>query len=78
MIMPKFIAAAEQYLILKECQSKDWPQGYQTFFMLNSAEHEIYQAINVKMPTTIVGILTLISMIDTTSLSLKGRKVFMF
>ena len=34
--------------------------------MLNSAEHEIYPAnINVKMPT-IVGILTFISMINTT------------
>ena len=21
-----------------------WPQGYKTFFMLNSAEHEIYPA----------------------------------
>ena len=28
--------------------------------MLNSAEHEIFSAINVKMPTT-VGILTVIS-----------------
>ena len=36
------------------------------FFMLKSAEHEIYPAHNVKMPT-IVSILTLISMINTTS-----------
>ena len=26
-------------------------QGYKTFFILNSAEHEIYPAHNVKMPT---------------------------
>ena len=43
-----------------------WPRGYKTFSMLNSAEHEIYPALNVKMPT-IVGILTFISMINTTS-----------
>ena len=36
------------------------------FFMLNSAEQEIILLINVKMPT-IVGILTFISMINTTS-----------
>ena len=34
--------------------------------MLNSAEHEFILLINVKMPT-IVGILTFISMINTTS-----------
>ena len=32
--------------------------------------------MNVKMPTTTVGILTFISMINTTSESLKARKVF--
>ena len=37
---------------------------YKTFFILNSAENEIYLAYNVKMPT-IVGILTFISMINT-------------
>ena len=31
------------------------PKGYKTFFMLNSAELEIYPVINVRMPT-IVGI----------------------
>ena len=35
--------------------------------------------INVRMPTiTTAGILTFISMIDTTSESLKARKVFIF
>ena len=28
-----------------------WSQGYKTFFHVNSAEHEIYHAKNVKMPT---------------------------
>ena len=36
------------------------PRGYKTFFMLNSTEHEIFPAHNVKMPT-IVGILTFMS-----------------
>ena len=43
--------------------------------MLNSAEHESYPAHNVKM-STIVGILTFISMINTTSESLKARNFF--
>ena len=34
---------------------EDWPRGYKTFFMLNTAEHEFFQLINVEMPT-IVGI----------------------
>ena len=37
-----------------------WPRGYKTFFTLNSTEHEIFPANNVKMPT-IVGILTFMS-----------------
>ena len=36
------------------------PRGYKTFFMLNSAEHEIVYAKNMKMPT-IVGIFIFIS-----------------
>ena len=52
-------------------------RGHKTFFMLNSAEHEIYpfQLINVKM-LTIVGILKFISMINTTSERLKVRNFF--
>ena len=38
-----------------------WPRGYKTFFMLNSAENEIFLLKNVKMPT-VVGILTFMSM----------------
>ena len=48
------------------------PQGYKTFFIINSTEHEIFPAHNVKMPT-IVGILTFISRISTTS-SVGSRK----
>ena len=47
------------------------------FYMPNSTEHEIIMLINVKM-TTIVGISTFNSKIDTTSESLKVRKVFSF
>ena len=36
-------------------------RGYKTFFILNSVEHEIFPAKNVKMPTT-VRILTYFSM----------------
>ena len=45
--------------------------------MLNSTEHEIYHAHNVKM-SIIVGILTFIRMINTTSESLKARDGFIF
>ena len=34
-----------------------WPQGYETFFMLISTEHELHHVHHVKMPTY-VGILT--------------------
>ena len=43
--------------------------------MLSSPEHKLIMLINVKM-STIVGILTFISMINTTSKSLKARIVF--
>ena len=48
-------------------------------FMLNSTEHGIYPAHNVKMPT-IVGILTFISRINTTweSLKVKARTMSIF
>ena len=45
------------------------------FFMLNSAVHKIYPAHKCFMPT-IVGILLLISTINTTSASLKARNFF--
>ena len=52
-------------------------RGYKTFFVLNSTEREINHAHNIKMPTS-VGILTLMSMINTTSESLNASKVFSF
>ena len=55
--------------------AKAQARGYKTFFMANSAEHKFILLINVKMPT-IVGILTFISMINTTSERLKARNFF--
>ena len=53
-------------------------RGYKTFFMLKSIEHKIYHAHKCfKMPA-IVGFLTFISMINTTSKSLKAREFFIF
>ena len=46
-----------------------WPRRYKTFSILNSIEHEIYPAHNVKL----FGILAFISMINATSESLKER-----
>ena len=45
--------------------------------MLNSTEHELYHAHNLKM-ATVVDILTFISLINTKSESLKAIKVFTF
>ena len=45
--------------------------------MHNSIMHELYHAHNVKMPT-IVDILTFVSMINTTSATLKQAKVLLF
>ena len=61
------------YAIFKGVRT--WPRGYKTFFMLNSAEHKIYPAHNVKMPT-IVGILTFISRINKTFERLKASNFF--
>ena len=52
-------------------------QGYEIFSCLTLQSIKFTMLINVKMPT-IVGILTFISMINTTSESLKGRNVFIF
>ena len=53
------------------------PRGYKTSSLLNSAEREIYLAHNVKM-STFVGILTFISMSNTTSDRLKARYLFIY
>ena len=56
-----------------------WPWGYKPFFIqvLNSAEHEIFLLINVKMPT-IVGILIFISRINTPSERFKAKNFLIF
>ena len=46
-----------------------WSRGYKTFSMLNSTEHKNYPA---------VGILTFISMINTSNDSLKERNTYLF
>ena len=56
-------------------QKQSGPEVIKKFSVLNSAEHKFYPANNVKMPT-IVGILTFISMINTTSERLKAINFF--
>ena len=53
------------------------PRGYITFICSTQLSMKFVKLINVKMPT-IGGILTFISMINTTSESLKARKVYTF
>ena len=51
------------------------PKFYKAFLMHNSTEHERYHYNKCKM-LTIFGILTFISIINTTSESFKARKYF--
>ena len=51
------------------------PRGYKTFPCSTQLSHTFNLLINVKMPT-IVGILTFISMINTTSERLKAINFF--
>ena len=53
------------------------PRLYQIFRAQLKLRVKFIMLINVKMPT-IVGMLTFISMINTTSVSLKARNVFIF
>ena len=48
-------------IIIPQHTHKFWPQSNKSNFMFNSAEHEIFVLINIKMPTA-VGILTFMSM----------------
>ena len=57
----------------KHCRT--WPRGYKTFSCSTQLSTNFILLINVKMPT-IVGILTFISMIDTTSEILKAKNFF--
>ena len=54
-----------------------WPRGYKTFSCQSQLSTIFILLINVKMPT-IVGILTFIRMINTTSERLKARNFFTF
>ena len=51
------------------------PRGYKTFSCSTQLSTKFILLINVKMPT-IVGILTFISMINTTSERLKAKNIF--
>ena len=71
----------------KSCHGKPSAEVKTTFFMLNSLIMKFILLINVKMSTillinvkmpTIVGILTFISMKNTTPESFKARKSFIF
>ena len=59
-------------------------RSYKTFFMLNSTEHEIYHAHNVRMPIIKFIILinvkmpTIIGIVNTPPKSLKARKNCVF
>ena len=73
-VIPSFVCIDTQHLHIQPT-SHSMPWGYKTFFMLNSADHEILMLINVKMPV-INGILTFISMINTTAERLQERHFF--
>ena len=64
-IRPKF---KNYYLI----NFQNWSWGYKTFTYSTKLSTKFFLLINVKMPT-IIGILTFISMINTTSERLKAR-----
>ena len=57
---------------LDQEEGESWPRGYKTFSCSTQLSTKVILLINVKMPT-IVGILTFISMINTTSERLKAR-----
>ena len=67
----------ERAIISQRTYLNSWPRGYKTFLWSTQLSMEFIMLINVKMPA-IVGILTLISMINTTSESLKVRKIYIF
>ena len=58
-------------------KSSNQARGYKTFLCSTHLSIKIIMLINVKMPT-IVGILTFIIMINTTSESIKAKNIFVF
>ena len=57
--------------------SESWPGGYKFFSCSTQLSTKFILLINVEMPT-IVGILTFISMINTTSERLRARNLFIY
>ena len=70
--LPATFSLLGHYLIYRFQSTR--PEVIKLFFMLNSAEHEFILLISVKI---IVGILTFISMINTTSERLKARNSYL-
>ena len=64
-----------QYIHFVSRHDDTRPEGYKTFLCSTQLNSKFVQLINVKMPT-IVGILTFISMINTTPERLKARNFF--
>ena len=62
-----------KYHLIGSNEKDKWPRGYKTFSCSTQLTMKFIMPINVKMPTTVC-ILTS-SMINTTSESLKARKV---
>ena len=56
---------------------RDWPRCYKTLFMSTHLSMKFIKLIHVKV-STIEDILTFMSLINTTSKSLKARKVLIF
>ena len=76
LVLPLYVGACfvMQYLVSFQVLQQG-AEVIKLFFMLNSAEHKFLTAHNVKMPR-IVGILTFITMINTTSERLKAINFF--
>ena len=75
-LMGKMAARAEiDFYIKTNISTWNWPRGYKKKSFSTQLITKFILPINVKMPT-IVGILTFISMINTTSEGLKARNFF--
>ena len=68
---------AKLILHISQFLYKTWPRGYKTFSYSTQLSTKFIVLINAKMPT-IVGILTFVSMINTTNERLKARNVFIY
>ena len=75
--MSRFSLALTVHLCHENKILKTWPRGYKAFSCSTQLSIKFIMLMNVKMPT-IVGILTFISMINTTSENLKESEVSFF